>query len=370
MPRIIPYHDGNSEGVRVNFRDQKGRQHQLRFSTKRYNDPEAAAREYIARVCDFGMAGHRQSLSDDINRYLSWCERTHKKQASTLCADRGRLNTILRWCIDNGVNHLDELTVERFRSFMMYFFDNYPLYTNKARMRRAGSAPKGTWEKYRLILSALFVWAIEKGIVTQNPAARKEFKRQPENNDVWRYIQPSDAKRFLEAIDERGPIQASVMFRLLLHTGMRISEAIRLRWEDIDFDKLQLRLTKTKTGKIVHVPISAPDNEDDRRNPDDFLVSWLMRLPQDTDLVFAQNGERFAGSRAWYRRLRAALETSGIGPARLHDLRHTFVSSLIEAGVDIVTVGKIVGHRRVQTTLRYSHISDAHLRDAIRKLPR
>ena len=58
---------------------------------------------------------------------------------------------------------------------------------------------------------------------------------------------------------------------------------------------------------------------------------------------------------------------AGIEDFRFHDLRHTFASHLVMAGVDIRTVQELMGHKDIRMTMRYSHLSDAHLKEAVNK---
>ena len=62
------------------------------------------------------------------------------------------------------------------------------------------------------------------------------------------------------------------------------------------------------------------------------------------------------------------LEKAGIADLHWHDLRHTYATRLILAGVDIYTVGKLMRHRNIQITARYAHLSDRHLSDATEKM--
>ncbi|MCI0527391.1 MAG: site-specific integrase, partial [Nitrospira sp.] len=121
-----------------------------------------------------------------------------------------------------------------------------------------------------------------------------------------------------------------------------------------------LTLPLPKGGKTRYVPLS------DRaqailRSLDSFLGSpWVF--PSPANALNPRNAQSFINHV-----YSPALRKAGIQGACWHTLRHTAASRRIMAGVDLVAVKEILGHRDIQTTLRYSHLSPGHLRDAINR---
>ena len=117
-----------------------------------------------------------------------------------------------------------------------------------------------------------------------------------------------------------------------------------------------LRVERSKNGDRRGVPVS------------DRVFEIFQEIPRrvDTPYVFANpDGSPQADLKtAWGR----ALRLSGVTNFHLHDLRHSFASNLVMAGVDIRSVQTLLGHRDITMTMRYAHLSPAHLRDAISKL--
>lgn len=140
--------------------------------------------------------------------------------------------------------------------------------------------------------------------------------------------------------------------RLALLTGMRRSEVLTLRWNEVDSDRAMLRLADSKTGAKV-VPIGAPAL---------VLLDSLPRI-EGSPYVFASgDGVRPLESvrRVWDAvRLAAKLDD-----VRFHDLRHSFASFLAEQGESLLLIGSLLGHRDVSTTQRYAHLVDDRRRAA------
>lgn len=140
-----------------------------------------------------------------------------------------------------------------------------------------------------------------------------------------------------------------------LNTGMRKSEILGLKWRDVDIKRHILYLHDTKNGEKREVPI----NEQVKT----VLINTLKN-PQ-SEYVFNYNGERIVDIKRSYC---TAVKKSGIKDFTFHDLRHTFASHLVMNGVDLNTVRELLGHKSLQMTLRYAHLSAIHKHKAVEGL--
>src|SRR3989442_2924982 len=146
--------------------------------------------------------------------------------------------------------------------------------------------------------------------------------------------------------------------RLLLTTvyaaGLRVSEAIALRVTDIDADRMTIRIEQGKGAKDRYVPLAARLLQDLRAYWTSAPPSvWLFANSQATgpiDITVAQKIYTLA-------KLRAGIQKQG----GIHALRHAFATHLLEAGVDLHTVQRLLGHRQISTTMRYFHLSQGRL---------
>jgi integrase len=135
---------------------------------------------------------------------------------------------------------------------------------------------------------------------------------------------------------------------------MRRGEILGLKWEDIDFRNGVITLLDTKNGEKREVPMN------------DTLIETLRsirRHPSSPYVFCDQEGKRFCRARGSFN---TALRRAGIENFRFHDLRHTLGSNLVMQGVELNTVREILGHKSIDMTLRYAHLSPAHKTKAVR----
>jgi integrase len=150
---------------------------------------------------------------------------------------------------------------------------------------------------------------------------------------------------------------------LALATGLRDEEQRTLTWDEVDFDARVLTLRHTKAGKKQQVKLSAAAIR--------ALTKLRAQAPQSR-LVCPPDAPG-SNRRADWDRVRALVKldekTRGREQAfHWHDLRHTFASRLVMAGVDILTVKELMRHKTLDVTLRYAHLAPSHLVEALDKL--
>ena len=152
-------------------------------------------------------------------------------------------------------------------------------------------------------------------------------------------------------------------FRGIRLAGMRRDEILDLTWEMVDYRHRCFRLPDSKTGqKVVPVSDRALDLVRECRE----VWEACAFEPKPRHVIYSKNGNRIWScslSRTWTHRIRDRLP--GFEGVRLHDLRHSMASDAIMAGVPLAVVGKILGHRKAETTARYAHIADSVLSEAV-----
>jgi len=184
-----------------------------------------------------------------------------------------------------------------------------------------------------------------KGIERNDEAKRK------------RYLAGAELERLSTALAEHDDQDAADIFRLLLLTGARRGEVLPVRWADIDLETgvwtKPGATTKQRTDHIV--PLNAPARQ---------LLAG--RAGNDSEYVFPgrHGGHRIEIKANWQRVCRAAKITD----LRIHDLRHSYASILASSGVGLHAIGALLGHTQPQTTHRYAHLFDDHLRQATERV--
>ena len=187
--------------------------------------------------------------------------------------------------------------------------------------------------------------AVRDGILERNPCPAFAA---PKSGRV-RYLTDDEETALLGQL--KAPAADMVLFAA--NTGLRQSEQFGLTWAQIDLQHRLLRLTTSKTGHGRIITLNDKATETLRRRP--------SKLHDQR--VFGVNCHNWQA-----RTFKPAVQRSGIKDFRWHDLRHTFASRLAMAGVDIRTIADLLGHRSIQMTMRYAHLSPGHRMDAVRAL--
>lgn len=198
-------------------------------------------------------------------------------------------------------------------------------------------------------LKTMFNKAAEWGRIEKSPLqAVKKFK---ENNIKERILNDAESRRLVECASS----SIRPVLIVALNTGMRRSEILSLRWQDVDFIKGFVLVEESKSGKARKVPMNS------------IVFETLKAMPQNSEYVFFNPGtnDRFKDIK---RAFHLACDRAKIKGIRLHDLRHTAASKMIEAGIDLVTVSEILGHSSIQMTMRYVHPTPERKRFAVEKL--
>jgi integrase len=125
------------------------------------------------------------------------------------------------------------------------------------------------------------------------------------------------------------------------------------RWEDFDLSLRQWRIPVTKAGKPRYVPLS------------DGVLRLLASVPHDDDCPWMfPNPKTRCPYVSFFYSWDTARRKAGLGDVRIHDLRHSFASLLINAGRSLYEVQTILGHTQIKTTQRYAHLAPQTLLDA------
>lgn len=221
--------------------------------------------------------------------------------------------------------------------------------------KRAAGLSAGTVEKIRAIMARSFELGRRWGVpgCERNPC--RDVPRKPLNNARERYVTAEEAARLVQAAGATRNPQLAAVVRLLLLTGMRVSELLSARWEHVDVDRRTLLVPMSKTGRSRYVPLAGAAVEVIEGLPRAVGAVFLFPNPRDPSrhLTTVTNG--FQSARA----------AAGLPDIRIHDLRHSAASFMVNSGVDLFAVGKVLGHASVQSTQRYAHLANSTLLAAV-----
>ena len=204
-----------------------------------------------------------------------------------------------------------------------------------------------TKNRYLSALSAFYnVCIIDWELVKENPVAKVRRFLEPKGR--VRYLSDDERYRLLEACRASKHPYLYVIVVIALSTGMRRTEITTLSRDQIDFNRQTLTLWDTKNKEPRVVPLVGLAHE---------LVSKLPRT----------NKKLFPGSNIRYYWEKAVKEAR-VDNYTFHDNRHTAASYMAQAGVPLYTIGEILGHKSLEMTKRYAHLSTEHLRGPLQGL--
>lgn len=190
----------------------------------------------------------------------------------------------------------------------------------------------------------------------ENPVSKVSMERENNKRDRWL------------SIEEEAPLLqgcAPWLHQLVifaLHTGMRMGEILELTWRGVDFSRRTVMVVRSKNGERRTIPVN------------ETVLSVLKQKSKvrslRTDVVFCSHVFTPMESGHLRRAFRLALSKAQIDDFHFHDLRHTFATRLVQAGVDLYKVQRLLGHKSPIMTQRYAHHYPESLRDGVEILDR
>lgn len=212
--------------------------------------------------------------------------------------------------------------------------------------RKASGAAAGSANRLLIMMRYIFNLALKWEVagVKANPC--KGVPLMEENNKMERYLSVEEAQRLYEAVCQSENTMLKYIVPMLILTGARKREVLDAKWQDFDFSRRIWRIPMSKSGKARHVPLS------------DGALTLLSTMPRkpDCDWAFA-NPETAKPYVSIFYAWNTARKNAGLSDVRMHDLRHSFASLLINSGRTLYEVQHILGHTQVKTTQRYAHLS-------------
>ena len=289
----------------------------------------------------YGSEAGSTKFADFVSQvYLPWANsnklscRDDELNAKVLCAYFGGKSFI----------QINPLLVEKFKK------DRRDSITRYGRQRKPASV-----NRELATLSRVFSLAIDNGIIESNPC--KKVKKLREDNQRRRYLTPEEEERLMLAlIGKRAHLKPLV--QLAIHTGMRRGEILGLRWQNVDFARGVIHVTKTKTNRDRDVPLNSEARQ--------FLLD-VYKETSDEEFVFVnpKTGLNLTDVKKGFN---SACREAGIIDFKFHDLRHTAGTRLADTGADAFAIAEVLGHTSLQMTKRYTHATDERKRRAVEAL--
>lgn len=229
----------------------------------------------------------------------------------------------------------------------------FPDLIEKYKAKRKEYVMDSTINRELSLLKAMFTKAIEWGKTENDPV--KKVKLFKVKNIKERILNDEEMKRLIRAAEESSSKHIKTFLATALNTGMRKSEILMLKWENVYFSKGYILIEDSKSGKSRKIPLN------------DTVHNVLKDMKRASEYVFfnEKKAKRLGSVR---RSFEIACRRANITGLRIHDLRHTAATKMIEARIDLVTVSKILGHSKIEMTMRYCHPTPENMQRAVDKL--
>jgi integrase len=344
----------------IDYYDPHGKRIRLSFDKKKDAEAELAKRVSLIaenRYLDV-KKDYKTTFGELLDKYIeNYQQQTCFKTWKVFCIDRFKWHFGEQTLVSN-IRYVD---LESYRNKLRQTL------TKHGTIRRDGSV-----NREMSCLHHIFTKAVEWEMMEGSPFDKGKSLLLKENNKRLRFLTAEEIQKLLAEC----PRHLRRIVECALHTGMRRGEILNLKWSYIRNGHIYLPPEITKTGEARQIPLN-----------DDLAVLFKdIRKEFKGEYVFtyARNEDKLKGVEPVRKRKRpapvaeaisgvksafkSALKRAGIEDFRFHDLRHTFASHMIMKGASLKEVQEILGHKTINMTMRYAHLSQEHKKKAVNLL--
>ncbi len=219
----------------------------------------------------------------------------------------------------------------------------------KWKAKRKEKVKPATVNRELALVKALFSMAVEWGKIKESPAKKVKFLNLKGSDRRVKFLMADEVQKLISnCADKVKPVVI-----IALNTGMRRSELLRLKWEQVDFEQGVLTLLDTKNNDRRDIPMN------------ETVKNTLRAMERGGPYIFDGITPQIIKYGFSDARIKA-----GRPDIRFHDLRHCFASGLVMEGIDLNTVRELLGHRDLKMTLRYAHLAPSYKTKAVNVLDR
>jgi len=284
---------------------------------------------------ELGLQDNKKTWASFVEEYLAYSKAN--KRPKTFDLDRQALNHFTNFAKPTTLKNITAAHIEKWK---------------QGRLNEV--SPSRVNMEFSQIRASL-TKAVEWKHIPSNPTSGVKKIKVPQKTP--RFLSRDEINKLLGATNG----QLNLVIKTFILTGLRLSELLYLRWENINW--------KRKTITIQTFGEFQPKDHQIRTIPlHNGLFSSLYPIKKENGYVFTNTLGDKLNERRLELKFYKAIKKADIVHCRIHDLRHTFASHLALAGVDLMAIKELLGHSSYSTTLIYAHLTQPHLENAVSKL--
>jgi len=282
-------------------------------------------------------------LSDALVQFRDTILPSDGKAINSITREQSVINILMAWTEEHNIHKVDKLDVKSF------------IETRK----KQGWKPKTLREDLRVIRN--FVrWATKVGMLHDDPTT--DIELPPIAKSLPRFLTKDEIDKLLKAVEGN----YKDIFKFILNTGARSGEVSNMEWSHWIPEKAAIIIpvkdgdratrtcgNKTKRETVIYLNPIATSILERKKN----------QLPQHEYIFTNESGNKLDNDNC-YRAMCRACKNAKIGPFRVHDMRHTYGSTLAQKGIPLLTIRDLMRHDDIGATQIYAHLSDSVLREA------
>ena len=288
------------------------------------------------------------SFEAELEGFIEYLVVERARSDNTVAAYRRDLTDYAAFLKTRGRRSYTEAVADDVREYLAHL-------QQKRRARRSTAARRLS------AMRMLHRYLVREGMATADPTATVDTPKVGQR--LPHVLSPEECQRLLQAPDLSKPLELrdAAMIALMYATGLRVSELVRLRIGDVNFEEGFVRVVG-KGGKERIVPV-APAALELVRLYIDQVRPGLATDPEEDGLFLSERGRSMTRVNFWVRLKRIYLPRAGLPPETSpHTLRHSFATHLLEGGADLRAIQEMLGHSSLSTTQIYTHVRPPYLR--------
>jgi integrase len=326
-------------GYQIDYFDPTGKR--VRKSFKKKKDAEAELGKRVSLIAEGRYLDVKKDFKTTLDALIEVYSENFQSQSNfrmKLKYFRNFKEYFGKDCLLSNIRYVD---VETYRNHLRKKLTQHGTIRTDASINREMSA-----------LRHLFKKGVKWDMLEKSPFDNGDTLILKENNKRHRYLEADEMERLFAEC----PLYLRRIVECALHTGMRKSEILRLKWEQVRNGFIYLRdYTKDKESRQL------PINDDLQ----DIFTAIRREQHLTSEHVFLYEGRPVRDIKTAFN---AACKRAGVKDFHFHDLRHTFASYVVMKGGSLKDVQELLGHSTMRMTLRYSHLSQRHKRNAVNLL--